>query len=272
MKTENNLSTKKLSFKEDFAKFFESPDRVLLKTILENHLGEFSYLDFKYNWQTCSKMARHILALANSGGGCIIIGVSEKKDKTLEVTGIEKLKDKAEFTRNTYKFLPDNLKPNIECLDFVYQDSEYSKIIGKKFQVIFVQTDHKYLPFVSMKDGDDDIKENKIYIRQGTESKEANYEELQNIINKRLETSYSSRNEIDLRTHIQEIKMLYELLEPTYTKSILLEEIKKTLMLNNLTKTTKNSNYPNENYEKFIARMIEKKKKRIEIVLDVVDL
>ncbi|MDJ0731596.1 MAG: ATP-binding protein [Crocosphaera sp.] len=161
MEAENNLSTTKLSFKEDLARFCESPDRVQLKKILESHLGEFSYLDFKENWPSISKIARHILALANSGGGCIIIGVS---DKTLEPAGIEELKDKKKFTETVYNFLPSPLRneKNVGCLDFRYDDSEYTKIIGKKFQVIPVQSDDKYLPFVSMKDGDGILK-NRIY-------------------------------------------------------------------------------------------------------------
>ncbi len=264
--------------KEEFSKFYEDPSRDKLRDLIRNHLGEFPHLDFKEDWSSLSKIARHILGLANSDGGCIVIGIAEKEDKTLEAIGIEKLKDKAEITKGIRKFLPSVLLDRVQLVDFVYDASEYSKIAGKKFQVIFVETDFKNLPFISMAESEG-IQKSKVYVRRGASTEEADYQELQNIINKRLETGYSSRNEIDLRTHIEELEILYGLLKPShyiYTNPFVNSQLNLAgSALQNLlghSKSVPNPHYPTESYEEFVSRMIQKKKKRIEIVLDVADL
>lgn len=259
--------------REEFAKFYEDPSRLKFRDLIRDNLGEFSYLDFKGDWPILSKVARHILGLANSDGGCIVVGVAEKEDKTLEATGIENLKDKADIYKGIQNFLPNILSDRVTVLDFVYEDSEYSKIVGKKFQVILVETDLKHLPFISVASGEG-IQKNKIYVRRDTSTEEANYQELQNIINKRLETGYSSRNEIDLRTHIEELEILYGLLKSSYVipTGLLSSQLRawgSTLQdVANQYKSVPNPHYPAESYEGFIARIIEKKKKRIELLLD----
>jgi Putative DNA-binding domain len=260
--------------KEEFAKFYENPSRDKLRDLIRDNLGEFFHLDFKEVWPSLSKIARHILGLANSDRGCIVVGVAEKEDKTIEAKGVENSKDKAEIVNGIQKFLPSVLLDRVEILDFAYEASEYPKIVGEKFQVILVGTDPKHLPFISMAEGDG-INRNKIYVRRGTSTEEANYQELQNVINKRLETGYSSRNEIDLRTHMEELEMLYGLLKSSYVIptgfiSSQLGLLGSTLKdLASQYKSVPNPHYPAERYEEFIARMIEKKKKRIEILLDV---
>ncbi|WLR51216.1 hypothetical protein LC040_18965 [Bacillus tianshenii] len=37
-------------------------------------LGETDFLDFKMKWIDLTKLAKHTLAIANSGGGCILMG------------------------------------------------------------------------------------------------------------------------------------------------------------------------------------------------------
>ncbi len=106
---------------------------------------------------------------------------------------------------------------------------------------------------------------------------------IQKILNKRLETGYFSKNEIDLRTHIEDLEILYGLLKSSYlvpTHNFLSSQLNslgpgfRDSVLKDIDnyKSVPNPNYPNESREEFIARMIEKKKKRIEIVLDVADL
>lgn len=273
----NSSKPQPKSIKEEFVNFYEEPSRDKLRNLIQNNLGEFPRLDFKGDWLGFSKIARHILGLANSDGGCIVVGVAEKDDKTLEATGVENLKDKAEIVKGIHKFLPNVLADRVEILDFVYEASEYPKIVGKKFQVILVGTDPKHLPFISIAEGDG-IQKNKIYVRRGTSTEEVNHQELQNIINKRLETGYSSRNEIDLRTHIEELEMLYGLLKSSdiiprgYIDSQLGLVDSAFKALERQYKSVPNPYYPKESYEAFIAKMIEKKKKRIEIVLDIADL
>ena len=203
------MATKKRLLKEEFAKFYENPTRDSLRELLKNNLGEFPNLDFKERWLPFPQMARHILGIANAGGGCIIVGVAEKDDKTLEANGIEALVDKTEITDGIKKFVPNVLLAETEFGDFSYDASEYPKLVSKKFQVVFISSDPKRLPYISMAESDG-IKNNAIYTRRGTATVEVNYEELQGIVNKRLETGYSSQTEIDLQAHIEHLKILYE--------------------------------------------------------------
>lgn len=155
--------------------------------------------------------------------------------------------------------MPSVLVDKVEILDFVYEASEYPKIVGKKFQVIFVGTAPNYSPFTSMADSEG-IQKNKIYVRRGTSTEEANYQEVQNIINKRIETGYSSRNEIDLRTHIEELEMLYGLVKSSYIfpTSLISSQLQSlssaALNIAEQYKSIPNRHYPTESYEAFIAR------------------
>lgn len=264
------INSKRKTFKEEFARFFESPTREGLRDLLKNNLGEFPYLDFKKKLPSFPKVARHLLGQANLGGGCLIVGVSEKDDKTLESIGVDELEDKTVIIDKIKKYLPPALLEDIEVGDFTYQDSEYNNLVGKKFQVIFVTGNPEHLPFVSKAQGDG-IKENAIYVRRGTSTEEANHEELQNIINRRLETGYSSKTEIDTQTHLEQLKILYSQLSPSKTR---LKGIYRVIEMNLMEIHEKivNPDYPKETFDEFITKVIEKKKKRIEIILDVLDL
>ncbi|MDP1624164.1 MAG: ATP-binding protein [bacterium] len=271
------MTTKKRLLKEEFAHFYENPTLESLRELLKNNLGEFPNLDFKEVWLPSSQMARHILAIANAGGGCIVIGVAEKDDKTLEANGIESLTDKAIIINGIKKYIPDVLLEEIEIGDFPYDASEYPKLVNKKFQVVIVPSDLKRLPYISMAEGDS-IKNNAIYTRRGTSSVEVNYAELQKIINSRLETGYSSRTEIDLQAHIEHLKMLYGQIDKYHvrvtggiyeTLQVFAENVN---VMMGTRERVPNPNYPDENLEEFIVKMINKKKKRIEILLDTVDL
>jgi hypothetical protein len=59
---------------EGFARFFEEPRRENLRELLRDTAGEYSHLDFKREWPETWKLARHILAIANSGGGSLVSG------------------------------------------------------------------------------------------------------------------------------------------------------------------------------------------------------
>jgi predicted HTH transcriptional regulator len=187
--------------KELFTHFCEERSHEALRAFLNNHTGEQSDCDFKGEWPELPKMAKLILGIANSGGGCIIVGVEEREDKTFKLKGLKLLKDKADFNQGVHSFLPIRLRSNVCVEDY--------KILGKKFQVVFVTSDSIQLPYISMRDSGNDILQNVIYVhRQGMTDK-ANDEELQQLINKRLATGYSSSSEITLRNHLEELKILY---------------------------------------------------------------
>jgi len=205
------MDTRKTLY-EEFASFFENPTRDRLRELLRHNVGESANCDFKEQWPSFSSLARHLLGLGNSGGGCIIIGVAERADHSLEPIGLDTLVDKADFMKGVKRFLPSALLGKIDAHDFPFEASEYPKLVGKKFQVVFVGDDPKHLPFAATSDGDG-IRSNAIYVRRGASTEEVNYEELQRIINRRIETGHSSKNELDLAAHIEQLKILYYLLD-----------------------------------------------------------
>jgi hypothetical protein len=81
---------------QPFADFFAQPTRQKLMAILTQNLGEFDHLDFKADVFVGSKLAKHILAFANSSGGAIVFGIVENEDPSLDPKGLATPKDKSE--------------------------------------------------------------------------------------------------------------------------------------------------------------------------------
>ena len=195
--------------REDFARFFEGPTREGLREVLRNNVGEADELDFKREWPDSSKLAKHVLGLANfGGGGCVVVGVEQAAGGRLDPVGMDTLKDKTELLGGMDRYLPDELARQLEVLDFPYRDSEYPTLKGKTFQVLFVTDDPQHQPFLASADGRH-VSANAVYTRRNAGTEPANHEELQRIISL-LETGYSSRRELDLREHLEQIRVLYE--------------------------------------------------------------
>jgi hypothetical protein len=250
------MSTSNKRYKEDFARFFESPSREGLRDLLQGQLGELDAVDFKQIWPAASKIARHVLGLANTRGGCLIAGIAENKDKTFEPVGLDSFWDKADVQKSIKKYLPAQLR--FDVLNFSYEDSEYPKLIGKKFQVLIVDDTPDYIPFIARCDGDG-IRENALYVRRGTNTEEANYEELQEIINRRVETGYSSRGEFDLNKHLSELNALYGHIEPAVNPY---DELDYFHSLD--AGAEPNPLYPKESFESFVRKLIVEKKRLIQ--------
>ncbi|MFA6204685.1 MAG: ATP-binding protein [Methylocystis sp.] len=193
--------------KEQFAKFFEDPSRESLRTLLKDNLGETEHLDFKKAWPRYPALAKHILGFANTGHGCLIIGV-EEKDCSLEPVGIEEIVDKADIQNGLKNFLPSELITRVNVFDFPFKASEYGALVGKLFQVILVEFSVDHTPFVSPKDGDG-IRAAAIYVRREGITAEATHDELQRILNRRIEAGYSTSEELDLKKHIEQLRILY---------------------------------------------------------------
>jgi hypothetical protein len=116
----------------------------------------------------------------------------------------------------------------------------------------------KYVPFVSISDGDG-IRKSAIYVRRQGETAEANYEELQEVINRRIETQYSSKREQLLEKTLSELKILYDSI-PRYIDGDELEFEQNAPIVNN-------PRYPKESFEKFIRKMVQRKKTQIVQIL-----
>ncbi len=254
------------AWNEEFAKFFESPSRETLRDLLKHSVGELDELDFKLEWPEKSAVAKHVLAIANSGGGCIVFGI---EDGTMEPKGLVEPKDAAAVFQELEKYVPEQLREQLEAPTFRYDVSEYPKLQGRTFQVLFIPGDAARVPFVAAADGIA-IRNAAIYVRKGTESVEASYEDLQRLINRRLETGVSSTAELDIRDHLMQLQVLYRQLAPTRDKksplSLGLGEITRTMFG---IESEPNPNYPEEELDAFVARAILMKKSRILDVLDV---
>ena len=236
--------------------------------MLQNHLGEEDYLDFKKEWPEKEKEARHILAMGNSGGGCIVFGVMQNDDGTFEIKGLEKLKDTADLRKEVKSYLPSSLKYNIK--DFSYDNSEYEAMKGKKFQILIVEDNPFELPFVCCKDGEK-IKDGDIYVRKGTESEKANNFEISEMIKRKIKETKIPRNNINmsLDKHLEQLKVLYAELTYTTRNSDVFANLSKALSIFGASTVHKKDCYPKEDYDSFVVRMLDKKKKRIEEELDV---
>jgi hypothetical protein len=190
----------------------------------------------------------------------------------LHPDGLSALTDKTEILNNLGNYVPDMLMRQVEILDFPYQESEYPKLKGKSFQVLFVEDDPLHLPFVAMNAGAH-VRGNAVYIRRGVATEEANHEELQRIISRRLETGYSSRREIDLRTHLEQLQVLYEQVSPYHVKNVFEEKFLRGMRIPNVfAQRIPNPRYPAEDYETFVLHAIARKKRRIERELDIEEI
>jgi len=237
---------------EGFASFFEKPTRESLRSLLKENIGETDYLDFKEIWVPFPKLSKHILALSNSGGGAIIIGVKENDDGTTTPVGLKEFQDKEKISKGVAKYLPDNIL--WEVLEFSYEDSEYPVLKGKKFQVLLVEYTPEFIPFLCLKAGDG-IKDNIVYVRCGTSTTEAKQNDLQKIINERIETGYSSTHVMALSEHLQQLKELYKAKE---SKSPFSNMAKIMAIL---------EDNKFEDYHSFISNLINRKKEKIEAEL-----
>lgn len=256
---------------ERFACFFEDPRRERLRDLLRETGGEYAHLDFKREWPSHASLARHVLGFANSGGGSVVVGID---DESKEPTGVAEYHDKSDLTKGMQKYLPRRLLELVEIHDFRFEESEYPKLVGKAFQVLMTEDAPEHLPFLALKDGDG-IKANTVYVRRGASTEEASDEELQSIVNRRIETGHSSQPELNLEAHLAHLKVLFgQISRGTRVPSNFFATMNSLVQGMGLDRWEyqPNPDYPKEHLDAFIRRMIASKKRRIEIELDVLGL
>lgn len=219
-------------------------------------------------------MAKIILAIANYGGGYIIVGVSEKDDE-FQPTGLEKLADKADIYKDIENYIPENLLQTLKIENFSYTESELEKLKGKKFQVMIIHSNDNQLPYLSLKEGEG-LYKNRIYTRRGSNNVEANNEEVNTILERKLKSIYSTRKQLDLEVHLSQLKELYQHTSKTRTVRVggIAQRISRK-MQNSLSgiagyeEERDNINYPKLSFEEFIKICIEDKQGRIREELDI---
>lgn len=250
--------TPKKSYHELFARFFEMPSRESFRALLKENVGELRCLDFKEQWLDHSGLSKHILGIANSGGGCLVIGVEEIDDGTLLPKGLSSLTDKADIVNGIKNYIPNSLYANVDILDFSFDASEYNELIGKKFHVLFVECDAGHMPFVSLRSGSG-IRSGAIYIRREGATEEASHDELQRLLNLRISGGVNTTKEICLKDHVDQLRVLFDAI-PRRRQAFHFAAI--GMMMVNFN-SEPNPLYPEEDFDSFILKMILKKKKRV---------
>lgn len=254
------------SYKDEMYQLLQNPTRENFIKVVFKGLGELDNLEYKREWISEQKLSEIILGIANSGGGAIIIGVYENDNGTYDPSGIDKLEDSEKKRSKLDKFLPVNIQYSILSFDFT--DESYSKIKGKLFQIIIINSDKKELPYV-WKKNTNEAEEGCIFYRRGTKTVKANMQEIKEMINKRLEAEQNGKSNLELEESLKQLQTLYNFIEPTTTSSSYFSALMKNTAWIGISKLyeSKNPYYPKENYDKFIANMIEKKKLQIEQIL-----
>lgn len=268
-------------FKDKFYdEFLKNPTKDNFRKFLKSNCGELDEVDFKEKWVDKGSLAKTILAMANSRGGMIVVGIREEEGGILTPVGLDSLRDKAEINDDIAKYVSPNL--DYEVLDFSYDSSEYSAVENKKFQLVLIHDTPERLPFVSL-GATTGIDKDNIYIRRGTKCEKATSNEIETILDSKIETIFKGTSDISLDLHLEQLKKLYSELpqkihvlirkgEPTGIQSALerFASISSSIFkTNNEYEEQDNPNYPGESYEAFILRMITVKKLKIEKVLDL---
>lgn len=266
-------------------KFFDlivkNPSRDGFKTFLKESCGELDNIDFKEKWITKGKLAKIKLAMANTGGGVIVLGIQENKDDIYLAVGIDELKDAADVEKEIKKLVPRNLSYSV--LNFIYDDEIYGEYAGKKFQAIIIADAPEQLPFFSI-GASDDIEKDCVYVRRGTSSEKASARDFETMIQRKLEKVFKESNDLSLKEHLEQLQFLYDSIPQK--KRILVKKGNRFVgameglqaLSERMTEIfgepdqyeeVPNENYPSEDYEQFLVRMIDKKKLKIEKILDL---
>lgn len=244
------MTAPQLNLSEEFARFFESPSRDKLRNLLQQRTGEYNHLDFKREWPERSELARDILGLANTGNGCIVIGISEIEDGTLDVHGLSALCDKTTIKTSVSKYLPDVV--SFEIHDFEYIDSDYATLKGKKFQVLLTAFLPEVIPVLSIAEGTN-VKRHHIYVRRDNATTIANHDQVQKIIDSRIRAVATPPIAEELSKHLLQLRELYKHLPPIYTYG----SINSSDLMTN-----------RKGFDTFLLKMITKKELQISAFLD----
>jgi hypothetical protein len=249
-------------WKEQLDSFLKEPTRLNLRQLIQIEAVEDNDLEFKRELLDYDVLAKHILAMANKNGGAIVFGVEEVKPNQFSSCGLSKGIDITDFDKKLSSYIPVKLEFN--TIPHYFIDDEHSGFKDKFFLVIIINNNPKYSPFIALKEGEK-LRKDIIYIRRNRASEPINYEELQEILNNRIETEYSTTNERRLTEHLEELKELYNHIPQSRE---LLSGIGLSSTFSSAQyEISRNPNYPKESYENFIGNLIEIKK---EIIINLV--
>lgn len=267
----NDFSQKK-PWKETLYDFLSDPTRPNLRRLLQYEAVEDDDIDFKQELIETTELAKLIIAMANKRGGVVIFGLKELEANLFEPVGISEDIDPTDIEKKLSNYLPKELKNLTSIAPARYSESEYDKLKGKTFISVIVDYNPKYIPFMPLKDGKN-ISKKAIYIRNNRATEPVKYDDVQDILNRRVETGYSSSSQRKLREHLDELKELYSYVDKSLkgyykpfsiSQSLGLRFDLRSIAGSEYVKGEPNPKYPDEDFEDFVVRMIEVKKTLIE--------
>ena len=248
--------------KDSLLMFLREPTMDNFSIFLMENIGETNNIDFKAEWIEIEKIAQILLGMANSGGGCIIVGVAEDKGK-MEANGItENIYDSADFIKKVAKYFPDSLVGNIHFTNFFYNHDVYGDLKDKKFQMVYIQLDDEMLPVICEHESKF-FKKGDIFIRRGTSTEKINYEELNILVSQKVEAINSKVTNEGLQEELQQLKILYDSIPSTINR-FSFSAIKQSPIVLQMLGKEENKVYPEESFEQYLVNMIQKKKNKIE--------
>ncbi|MDR4910666.1 MULTISPECIES: AlbA family DNA-binding domain-containing protein [Bacillus] len=235
------------------------------KEFVNSFYGETNYLDYKEKLIEEYKIAKLLLAMANSGGGMVVFGIEDKDYKPIGLELGENF-DITGFEKKLRNIIPDELKFFSQLLKYP-DDDVYGILKGKAFIVIYIPKQLRYIPFLSKKESTG-LKVNRIYVRRNTSVEEANSHEIEEMVKKRVHSTYHDLSSLTLDEHLEQLKCLYTNIGK-YNKSTAFTSLARSLAMQ--INYSDNPHYPTESFDEFIATVIDKKKRRIEGILEVAD-
>jgi predicted HTH transcriptional regulator len=195
--------------KDDVARFVADPTRDGLQELIRFFGGEFDQYELKESWPPIPRMAKTALAIANSGGGVIIFGIA---DATLEPIGLTEFMSKQQVFETFRSFVPGELLNEITLLDFDYANADYEPIRGKLIQVLAIPDVPHALPFVCEDEWHQDdhhVRRGAIYVRSGTNTRDTDYRQLQQMLERRIGSADPVRSAHHLAEELAELHALY---------------------------------------------------------------
>ncbi|MEJ7837729.1 MAG: ATP-binding protein, partial [Thermomicrobiales bacterium] len=195
--------------KDDIARFVANPTHDGLQNLIQYFGGEFDQYELKEAWPALPRIAKSVLAIANSGGGVILFGI---RDESLEPVGLVEFLPKQQVFDSLGEFLPGPLLNEVTMLDFDYRGAEYPPLQGKLIQVLAIPDLAHFLPFIceeAWSQDDTHLRRGAIYVRNGTQTVETTYERLQTLIGRHIEAVMPGGNVDELTQELAQLYALY---------------------------------------------------------------
>lgn len=135
------------SFHDRLADVLKEPSRVNLRKFVQQNFGEADNCECKLKWPEGAKLAKHILAIANSGGGAILAGFKDNNSR-MEPVGVPVSLDHTELLHSIDRYIPNQLQSALKPLTIPYDQSEHQPLVGKTFQILIVPDLPRFIPFM----------------------------------------------------------------------------------------------------------------------------